>query len=80
MFAEYSVCTLPVFSVYTVQYELNTAYTGIYSRIPAGFDKFKHTYLCTLQTHKDFKGTVVNCTLPYLLGGSLEITLTVPLS
>ena len=29
---------------------------------------------------KDFKGTVVNRTLPSLHGGSLEITLTVPLS
>ena len=41
--------------VFCVQHELNTAYTGVYSRIQAGFDKFKHTYLCSLNTQR-FQG------------------------
>ena len=52
-----------------VHHELNTAYTG-------KFDNFTHTYLCTRQTCKWFKGTVVNRVFPCLHGGSLEIKLT----
>ena len=37
---------------------------------------FRSVY--TRQTHKGFKGTVVNRVLPSLHGGSLEIMLTVP--
>ena len=45
----------------------------------AGSNMFKQRDLSTRWTGKDFKGTVVNRTLPSLHEGSLEITLTVPL-
>ena len=41
--------------------------------------KQKHGYLIYTWSDKAFKGAVVNRTLPFLHGGSLEITLTVPL-
>ena len=41
--------------------------------------KLKHQCLINTQLDKAFKGTVVNRALPSLHGGSLEITLTVPL-
>ena len=41
--------------------------------------KQKHGYLFNTRSDKAFKGTVVNKALPSLHGGSLEITLTVPL-
>ena len=46
--------------------------------IQAGFDKFKHTYLCTPRTHKGFKGTVVNRALLSLHGRSIEGVISFP--
>ena len=43
--------------------------------VQLGFDKFKHTYLCPRRSHKGFKGIALYA----MHGGSLEITLTVPL-
>ena len=40
----------------------------------------KNTLISFMTTDKVFKGTVTNQALPYLHGGSLEITLTVPLN
>ena len=40
----------------------------------------KTTISSTLLIRKCYKGTVVNRALPTLLGGSLELTLTVPLT
>jgi len=42
-----------------VQYKLKTAHAGIWCWIQTGVAKFTHTYLCTRQTHKGFKGTFV---------------------
>ena len=40
----------------------------------------KRQYLQNYKSEKDVKGTIGNLTLPSLPGGSLEITLTVPLN
>ena len=42
------------------------------------FSKFK-TWISNLHLNSALNGTVVNWTLPYFHGGSLEIELTVPL-
>ena len=42
-------------------------------------NKQKHAYLC-IPDQKAFKGTGANLALPSLHGGSLEITLTIPLT
>ena len=42
--------------------------------------KQKHALLIKTWSDKALKGTVLNRTLPYLHEGSLEITLTVPLT
>ena len=44
------------------------------------YQNFKHWYLIHTWSHKAFKGTFVNRTLPFLHERSLKITLTVPLS
>ena len=44
----------------------------------SSLNKQNNWYLIYSYTDKAFKGTVVNHTLPSLVGGSLEITLTVP--
>ena len=50
-------------------------------RIQAGFNSFTLKCLCTQQTpHIGFVCTIVNRALSSLHGGSLEITLTVPLT
>ena len=45
-----------------------------------GLGNFTHTYLCTRRTQKGFKCTVVNWAFLPLHGGSIEITLTGPLT
>ena len=44
------------------------------------FKELTHGVLINTCSDKTFKGTVVNPALPSLPGGSLKITLTVPLS
>ena len=44
------------------------------------FQTYKHRYLIRTWSEKGFKGTVVNWAMSSLHGGSLEISLTIPLT
>ena len=56
-----------------------TQRTPLFTRIQVVFKRFKHSGLFSRQTVKGWKDTVVNRALSSLHGGSMEITLTLPL-
>ena len=60
-----------------VEFELYAVHTGFFSLSYKQIYVRLHTYLCTRETQKT---TVVNREFPFLHGGSIAITLTIPLS